>query len=126
MRSIAEAHVNRNAEAHDKKTIKDAVITVPAYFNIPQKQATKDAAKIAGLNVLRIINEPTAAALAHSCSMGKVEGTKNILVFDFGGGTFDVTIFALSDGVLDVLATRGDMFLGGRNIDEAFIDNIAD
>ena len=98
------------------QTINDAVVTVPAYFNDSQRQATKDAGTISGLNVLRIINEPTAAAIAYG--LDKKEGEKNILVFDLGGGTFDVTLLTIDNGVFEVLSTNGDTHLGGiyRNI----------
>ncbi|MCL6635711.1 MAG: molecular chaperone DnaK [Peptococcaceae bacterium] len=103
--------------------VTDAVITVPAYFNDAQRQATKDAGKIAGLNVLRIINEPTAAALAYG--LDKKEN-KTILVFDLGGGTFDVSILEVGDGVFEVKATNGDTHLGGDNFDKAIVDWMAD
>lgn len=103
--------------------ITDAVITVPAYFNDSQRQATKDAGKIAGLNVLRIINEPTAASLAYGLDKKKNE---TILVFDLGGGTFDVSILEVGDGVFEVKATNGDTHLGGDNFDKALVDWLAD
>jgi len=103
--------------------ITDAVITVPAYFNDAQRQATKDAGKIAGLNVLRIINEPTAAALAYGLEKKKNE---TILVFDLGGGTFDVSILEVGDGVFEVKATSGDTHLGGDNFDKAVVDWMAE
>ncbi|PKM86339.1 MAG: molecular chaperone DnaK [Firmicutes bacterium HGW-Firmicutes-12] len=103
--------------------ITDAVITVPAYFNDSQRQATKDAGKIAGLNVLRIINEPTAAALAYGMDKKKSE---TILVFDLGGGTFDVSILEVGDGVFEVKSTNGDTHLGGDNFDKALVDWLAD
>lgn len=103
--------------------ITDAVITVPAYFNDAQRQATKDAGKIAGLNVLRIINEPTAAALAYGLDKKKNE---TILVFDLGGGTFDVSILEVGDGVFEVKATNGDTHLGGDNFDKAIVDWLGD
>ncbi len=93
--------------------MKNAVVTVPAYFNDAQRQATKDAGTIAGLNVIRIINEPTAAAIAYGLDkMNKREGAKNILVFDLGGGTFDVSLLTFDNGVFEVLATNGDTHLG--------------
>ena len=104
-----------------KKEVTDAVITVPAYFNDNQRRATKDAAKIAELNVLRILNEPTAAAIAYGLER-KNEEDKTILVFDFGGGTFDVSLLKLSGGSYDVLATSGDSHLGGNDIDELLVD----
>ena len=97
----------------------DAVITVPAYFNDAQRQATKDAGRIAGLNVLRIINEPTAAALAYGLDK---KDNETILVFDLGGGTFDVSILEVGDGVFEVKATSGDTHLGGDNFDKAIVD----
>jgi molecular chaperone DnaK len=109
-----------DAEGYLGETVNDAVITVPAYFNNAQREATKDAGKIAGLNVLRIINEPTAAALAYGLDK---EGTdQTILVFDLGGGTFDVSILELGEGVFEVKATNGDNHLGGDNFDKAIVD----
>ncbi|KAE9451098.1 hypothetical protein C3L33_16992, partial [Rhododendron williamsianum] len=102
--------MKETAEAFLGKKIKDAVVTVPAYFNDAQRQATKDAGVIAGLNVARIINEPTAAAIAYG--LDKKGGEKNILVFDLGGGTFDVSILTIDNGVFEVLATNGDTHLG--------------
>jgi molecular chaperone DnaK len=109
-----------DAEAYLGETVTDAVITVPAYFNDAQRQATKDAGKIAGLNVLRIINEPTAAALAYGLDKDRADQT--ILVFDLGGGTFDVSVLELGDGVFEVKATSGDNHLGGDNFDKAVVD----
>src|SRR5438132_13437487 len=103
--------------------VNDAVITVPAYFNDAQRQATKDAGKIAGLNVLRIINEPTAAALAYGPDQKKNE---TILVFDLGGGTFDVSILDVGDGVFEVKATNGDTHLGGDDYDRRVVDWLAE
>jgi heat shock protein 5 len=100
------------AEAYLGKTIKHAVVTVPAYFNDAQRQATKDAGTISGLNVVRIINEPTAAALAYG--LDKKGAEKNILVFDLGGGTFDVSILTIDNGIFEVLSTSGDTHLGGK------------
>ena len=108
-----------DAEAKLGETITDAVITVPAYFNDAQRQATKDAGRIAGLEVLRIINEPTAAALADGLEK---EGEQKVLVFDLGGGTFDVSVLELADGVFEVKATAGDNHLGGDNFDKAIVD----
>lgn len=103
------------AEAYLGKAVKDAVVTVPAYFNDSQRQATKDAGAIAGLNVLRIINEPTAAALAYGLDrLGKDAGEKNVLIFDCGGGTHDLSVLTLDDGVFEVKATAGDTHLGKR------------
>jgi len=112
-----------DASKHLGEKVTDAVITVPAYFNDAQRQATKDAGKIAGLNVLRIINEPTAASLAYGLDK-KVNET--ILVFDLGGGTFDVSILEVGDGVFEVKATNGDTHLGGDNFDKAVVDWLAD
>src|ERR671931_89635 len=108
-----------DAEAYLGETITDAVITVPAYFNNAQREATKDAGKIAGLNVLRIINEPTAASLAYGLEK---ESDQTILVWDLGGGTFDVSILELGEGVFEVKATNGDNHLGGDNFDKAIVD----
>ena len=111
------------AEAHLGEKVEKAVITVPAYFNDAQRQATKDAGKIAGLEVLRIINEPTAAALAYG--MDKNDG-KKIAVYDLGGGTFDVSVLEIGDGVFEVKATNGDTFLGGEDFDLRLVDYLAD
>jgi molecular chaperone DnaK len=108
-----------DAESYLGETITDAVITVPAYFNNAQREATKDAGKIAGLNVLRIINEPTAASLAYGLDK---EADQTILVFDLGGGTFDVSVLELGEGVFEVKATNGDNHLGGDNFDKAVVD----
>ena len=109
-----------DAEAFLGESVTDAVITVPAYFNNAQREATKDAGKIAGLNVLRIINEPTAAALAYG--LDKEGADQTILVFDLGGGTFDVSVLELGDGVFEVKSTNGDNHLGGDNFDKAIVD----
>ena len=109
-----------DAEAYLGETVTDAVITVPAYFNNAQREATKDAGKIAGLNVVRIINEPTAAALAYG--LDKEASDHTILVFDLGGGTFDVSVLELGEGVFEVKATNGDNHLGGDNFDKAIVD----
>lgn len=108
------------AEAYLGETVKDVVITVPAYFNDSQRQATKDAGVICGLNVLRIINEPTAAAIAYG--LDKTGGAKNVLIFDFGGGTFDVSILNIDDGIFEVKATGGDTRLGGEDIDNILVN----
>ena len=113
-----------DAEKQVGSPITQAVITVPAYFNDAQRQATKDAGKIAGLEVLRIINEPTAAALAYG--LDKTNKDEKILVFDLGGGTFDVSILELGDGVFEVAATAGDNQLGGDDWDHRVIDWLAD
>lgn len=116
--------IKADAESYLGETVTDAVITVPAYFTDSQRQATKDAGKIAGLNVKRIINEPTAAALAYG--LDKEHGQHKIMVFDLGGGTFDVSILELGDGVFEVLATRGNNHLGGDDFDERLIKYIGD
>ena len=113
-----------DAEKYLGETVTDAVITVPAYFNDAQRQATKDAGKIAGLNVQRIVNEPTAAALAYG--LDKKDIDQKVLVFDLGGGTFDVSLLDLADGVVEVLATNGDNHLGGDDWDQKVIDWLAD
>ena len=112
--------LKRDAEAYLGETVTDAVITVPAYFNDAERQATKEAGEIAGLNVLRIINEPTAAALAYGLDKGDKEQT--ILVFDLGGGTFDVSLLEIGDGVVEVKATSGDNHLGGDDWDDRVVD----
>lgn len=109
------------AEGFLGKTVSNAVITVPAYFNDAQRQATKDAGTIAGLNVMRIINEPTAAAIAYG--LDKKEGEKNILVFDLGGGTFDVSLLTIDNGVFEVVATNGDTHLGGEDFDQRVMEH---
>lgn len=113
--------IKSQAEKYLGVTIKDAVVTVPAYFNDAQRQATKDAGKLAGLNILRIINEPTAAAIAYGLNEN---GEKNILVYDLGGGTLDVTILTIDNGVFDVKSTSGDTHLGGEDFDHAMRDYI--
>jgi molecular chaperone DnaK len=115
--------LKQDAEAYLGESVADAVITVPAYFNNAQREATKDAGKIAGLNVLRIINEPTAAALAYG--LDKEGADQTILVFDLGGGTFDVSVLELGDGVFEVKSTAGDNHLGGDNFDKAVVDWMA-
>merc|ERR1711935_708409 len=114
MKEIAEAYLGR--------TVKHAVVTVPAYFNDAQRQATKDAGIIAGLDVLRIINEPTAAAIA--CGLDKKSGEKNIIVFDLGGGTFDVSLLTIDNGVFEVVATSGDTHLGGEDFDQSLTEHL--
>ena len=114
--------LKKDAEAYLGQEIKDAVITVPAYFNDAQRQATKDAGKIAGFDVKRIVNEPTAASLAYGLDK---KGEDKVLVFDFGGGTFDVSILELGDGVFEVKSTNGDNHLGGDDIDDLVIDYLA-
>ena len=115
--------MKETAESHLGQDVEQAVITVPAYFNDAQRQATKDAGKIAGLEVLRIINEPTAAALAYGLDKGK---TGTIAVYDLGGGTFDVSILEIGDGVFEVKSTNGDTFLGGEDFDMRIVDYLAD
>ncbi|MCJ8190331.1 molecular chaperone DnaK [Sphingomicrobium aestuariivivum] len=116
--------MKETAEAYLGETVTQAVITVPAYFNDAQRQATKDAGQIAGLEVLRIINEPTAAALGYG--IDKQEGNKTIAVYDLGGGTFDISILELGDGVFEVKSTNGDTFLGGEDFDAAIVEYLAD
>jgi L1 cell adhesion molecule like protein len=118
MREIAETYLGGK--------VSDAVITVPAYFNDSQRQATKDAGAIAGLNVLRIINEPTAAALAYGLDKN-LKGEKNILIFDLGGGTFDVSVLSIDEGSLfEVKSTAGDTHLGGEDFDNRLVTHFAD
>jgi molecular chaperone DnaK len=114
-------NIRKSAEAFLGESVTEAVITVPAYFNDSQRQATKEAGEIAGLKVLRIINEPTAAALAYG--LDKKDKDMKVVVFDLGGGTFDVSILELGDGIFEVLSTNGDTQLGGDNFDEAIIDH---
>ncbi|MCU1662141.1 MAG: Chaperone protein dnaK [Pseudonocardia sp.] len=116
--------LKRDAESYLGEEITDAVITVPAYFEDAQRQATKEAGQIAGLNVLRIVNEPTAAALAYGLDKGEKEQT--ILVFDLGGGTFDVSLLEIGEGVVEVKATNGDNHLGGDDWDERIISWLVD
>ena len=116
--------LKRDAESYLGEDIADAVITVPAYFNDAQRQATKEAGQIAGLNVLRIVNEPTAAALAYGLDKGEKEQT--ILVFDLGGGTFDVSLLEIGEGVVEVRATSGDNHLGGDDWDQRVVDWLVD
>ncbi len=116
--------IKKDAEGYLGQPVKNAVITVPAYFNDSQRQATKNAGEIAGLNVLRIINEPTAAALAYG--LDKQDTEHKILVFDFGGGTFDVSVLELGDGIFEVKSTSGDNFLGGDDVDQVIIDYLVD
>jgi len=121
--SFILANIKKTAEEYLGEKITDAVVTVPAYFNDSQRQSTKDAGKIAGLNVLRIINEPTAASLAYGLDKKKEE---KIAVFDLGGGTFDVSVLEIGDGVFEVKATNGDTHLGGEDFDLRLIDYLAD
>jgi len=115
--------MKETAEAFLGQKVEQAVITVPAYFNDAQRQATKDAGRIAGLEVLRIINEPTAAALAYGLDK---KGSGKIAVYDLGGGTFDISILEVGDGVFEVKATNGDTFLGGEDFDKRIMDYLAD
>ncbi len=117
--------MKKTAEDFLGSDVTDAVVTVPAYFNDAQRQATKDAGKIAGLNVLRLVNEPTAAALAYGFSEDG-DDTKHVIVYDLGGGTFDVSVLEIGDGVVEVKATNGDTFLGGEDFDNRIIDFLAD
>ena len=114
--------MRETAELFLGQTCKNAVVTVPAYFNDNQRQATKDAGSIAGLNVLRIINEPTAAAIAYGLDK-KGQGERNVLIFDLGGGTFDVSILTIDDGVFEVIGTNGDTHLGGEDFDQRVLDH---
>src|SRR6201995_2614165 len=116
--------LKRDAESYLGETVTDAVITVPAYFSDAQRQATKEAGEIAGLNVSRIVNEPTAAALAYGLDKG--ESDQTILVFDLGGGTFDVSLLEIGEGVVEVKATSGDNHLGGDDWDQRIIDWLVD
>uniref|UniRef100_A0A915E3B3 Heat shock protein 70 n=1 Tax=Ditylenchus dipsaci TaxID=166011 RepID=A0A915E3B3_9BILA len=118
--SMVLTKMKETAEAFLGSTVTDAVITVPAYFNDSQRQATKDAGAIAGLNVLRIINEPTAAAIAYGLDK-KGKGEKNVLIFDLGGGTFDVSVLAIEDGIFEVKSTAGDTHLGGEDFDNRMV-----
>ncbi|KAM7387640.1 hypothetical protein PAMA_009990 [Pampus argenteus] len=113
------------AEAYLGQTVSNAVITVPAYFNDSQRQATKDAGVIAGLNVLRIINEPTAAAIAYGLDKGK-SSERNVLIFDLGGGTFDVSVLTIEDGIFEVKATAGDTHLGGEDFDNRMVNHFVE
>ena len=110
--------MKQTAEDYLGEPVTEAVITVPAYFNDGQRQATKDAGRIAGLNVLRIINEPTAAALAYGLDKDKDGKTEQVAVYDLGGGTFDISILELNAGVFEVSRTNGDTFLGGEDFDQ--------
>merc|ERR1711985_36951 len=119
--SMVLIKMKETAEAFVGKDIKDVVVTVPAYFNDSQRQATKDAGSIAGLNVLRIINEPTAAAIAYGLDK-KSTGERNVLIYDMGGGTFDVSLLTIEDGIFEVKATAGDTHLGGEDFDNRIVD----
>jgi len=123
--SMVLTKMRETAEAYLGKSIKNAVITVPAYFNDAQRQATKDAGTICGLNVLRIINEPTAAAIAYGLDKKGKKGEQNILIFDLGGGTFDVSLLTIEDGIFEVKATAGDTHLGGEDFDNRMVNYFA-
>ncbi|KAF8214972.1 heat shock protein 70 family [Mycena galopus ATCC 62051] len=124
--SMVLLKMKETAEAYLGTTVKDAVVTVPAYFNDSQRQATKDAGTISGMNVLRIINEPTAAALAYGLDKTPTgPGERNILIFDLGGGTFDVSLLTIEGGVFEVKATAGDTHLGGEDFDNRLVDHLA-
>jgi heat shock protein 1/8 len=120
--SMVLTKMKETAEAFLGQAVKDAVVTVPAYFNDSQRQATKDAGAIAGLNVLRIINEPTAAAIAYGLDK-KGTGERNVLIFDLGGGTFDVSILTIEDGIFEVKSTAGDTHLGGEDFDGRLVEH---
>jgi len=120
--SMVLTKMKDTSEAYLGKTVTDAVVTVPAYFNDSQRQATKDAGTISGLNVLRIINEPTAAAIAYGLDK-KVGGERNVLIFDLGGGTFDVSILTIEDGIFEVKSTNGDTHLGGEDFDNRMVNH---
>ncbi|OXA43582.1 Heat shock cognate 71 kDa protein [Folsomia candida] len=123
--SMVLTKMKETAEAYLGKTVTDAVVTVPAYFNDSQRQATKDAGTIAGLNVLRIINEPTAAAIAYGLDK-KGKGERNVLIFDLGGGTFDVSILTIEDGIFEVKSTAGDTHLGGEDFDNRMVNHFTE
>merc|ERR1712172_231804 len=117
--------MKETAEGYLGHAVRDAVVTVPAYFNDSQRQATKDAGVISGLNVLRIINEPTAAAIAYGLDKknGKSGGETNVLIFDLGGGTFDVSILSIEDGIFEVKSAAGDTHLGGEDFDNRLVEH---
>merc|ERR1719480_298405 len=114
--------MKETAEAYLGGKVNDAVVTVPAYFNDSQRQATKDAGTISGMNVLRIINEPTAAAIAYGLDK-KGSGERNVLIYDMGGGTFDVSLLTIEDGIFEVKATAGDTHLGGEDFDNRMVNH---
>nr|VZH94970.1 unnamed protein product [Spirometra erinaceieuropaei] len=122
--SMVLLKMKETAEAYLGHPVTDAVVTVPAYFNDGQRQATKDAGTISGLNVLRIINEPTAAAIAYGLDK-KVGAERNVLIFDLGGGTFDVSILSIEDGIFEVKSTAGDTHLGGEDFDSRLVNHFA-
>merc|ERR1712130_914375 len=121
--SMVLAYMAGIAEAYMGTPVKNVVVTVPAYFNDSQRQATKDAGKISGLNVLRIINEPTAAAIAYGLDKKQSGQECNVLIFDLGGGTFDVSILSIDDGIFEVKSTAGDTHLGGEDFDNRMVDH---
>ncbi|XP_026678465.1 heat shock protein 70 B2 [Diaphorina citri] len=124
--SMVLTKMKETAEAYLGHSVRDAVITVPAYFNDAQRQATKDAGAIAGLNVMRIVNEPTAAALAYGLDKN-LKGERNVLIFDLGGGTFDVSILSIDEGALfEVRSTAGDTHLGGEDFDNRLVSHLAE
>merc|ERR1719367_1790451 len=114
--------MKETAEAYLGSEVKDAVVTVPAYFNDSRRQATKDAGVISGLEVLRIINEPTAAAIAYGLDK-KTDGEKHVLIYDLGGGTFDVSVLTIEDGIFEVKSTAGDTHLGGEDFDNRMVNH---
>lgn len=125
--SMILGKMKETAEAYLGKTVSDAVVTVPAYFNDSQRQATKDAGVISGLNVLRIINEPTAAAIAYGLDKkGNTEGEKNVLIFDLGGGTFDVSVLSIDEGIFEVKSTAGNTHLGGEDFDNMMVGHFCE
>eukprot|EP00045_Choanoeca_perplexa_P010249 m.103098 g.103098 ORF g.103098 m.103098 type:complete len:172 (+) comp15210_c0_seq3:615-1130(+) len=113
------------AEQHLGVAVSDVVVTVPAYFNDNQRQATRNAGVLAGLNVLRVVNEPTAAALSYGFGLDKPAESATIAVYDLGGGTFDISLLKLEDGIFEVLATNGDTFLGGEDVDAIVAEHLA-
>src|SRR5512138_2995528 len=119
------AKMKQTAEDYLGEQVTEAIVTCPAYFNDAQRQATKDAGRIAGLDVLRIINEPTAAALAYGIDKQHQTKSEKVAVYDLGGGTFDITILELNSGVFEVKATNGNTFLGGEDFDQRIIDHLA-
>ena len=120
--SMVLTKMRETAESYLGGTVNNAVVTVPAYFNDSQRQATKDAGLIAGLNVLRIINEPTAAAIAYGLDK-KAQGERNVLIFDLGGGTFDVSLLTIEEGIFEVKSTAGDTHLGGEDFDNRLVNH---
>ena len=120
--SMVLTKMKQTAESYLGEKVTNAVITVPAYFNDSQRQSTKDAGRIAGLNVLRIINEPTAAAIAYGLDKLSQSGRRHVLIFDLGGGTFDVSLLAIEKGYFEVIATNGDTHLGGEDFDNRLVE----